>query len=261
LGKDLTLDAPPDPLLGHGLVGPARRVVEQLRQACAEAGFDLVQPLQVGWYNELVTGTLKLEDWGSASHLAVVVGNTRALWPKFLRALRQDPELLAAAHPLQSYTEQSISRLVSLLGLPVSVRWSHAGGAGLVAMQRLAQSAGLAYLAESQLSVHPTYGPWIALRAALSFALPGPSGPAPQLRHPCGGCGTRCRPAFERALQASQQGSEGVSVEPSWLLWLACRDACPTGRQHRYDEAQICYHYLKDRNQLREACAALSPPD
>jgi len=235
-------------------------VVDQLRQACAEAGFDLVQPLQVGWYNELVTGTLKLEDFGSASHLAIVVGNTRALWPKFLRALRREPDLLAAPHPLQSYTEQTISRAVSLLGLTVGVRWSHAGGAGLVAMQRLAQAAGLAYLAESQLSVHPTYGPWIALRAALSCALPGPSGPAPELRHPCGGCGTRCRPAFERALRASQ-GAAGVSVEPSWQLWLACRDACPTGHQHRYDEAQICYHYLKDRNQLREACAALPSPD
>jgi len=256
LGKDLTVE-----------LKLASALVEQLRQACAEAGFDLVQPLQVGWYNELVTGTLKLEDFGSASHLAIVIGNTRALWPKFLSALRREPELLAASHPLQSYTEQSISRVVSLLGLPVSVRWSHAGGTGLVAMQRLAQAAGLAYLAESQLSVHPTYGPWIALRAALSFALPGPPGPAPQLRHPCAGCGDRCRPAFERALRASQGGggsagvTPAVTVEPSWLLWLACRDACPTGREHRYDEEQIRYHYLKDRTQLRQACEALSPPD
>jgi methylmalonic aciduria homocystinuria type C protein len=259
LGKDLTLD---EPFARAGLV------VEKLSQACAEAGFDLVKPLQVGWYNERVTGTLKLEDFGSAAHLAVVIGNTRALWPKFLRALRRQPELLAAPHPLHSYTEQSISRAVSLLGLPVSVRWSHAGGTGLVAMQRLAQAAGLAYLAESQLSVHATYGPWIALRAALSFALPGPSGVAPELRHPCLGCAGRCRPAFERALQASQSppgvaGGRplGVAVEPSWLLWLACRDACPTGREHRYDEAQIRYHYLKDREQLRRACEALAGTD
>jgi methylmalonic aciduria homocystinuria type C protein len=259
LGKDLTLDVEPT---------SPRGIVEQVRQACAEAGFDLVQPLQVGWYNELVTGTLKLEDFGSASHLAIVIGNTRALWPKFLSALRREPELLAAPHPLQSYTEQSISRVVSLLGLPVSVRWSHAGGPGLVAMQRLAQAAGLAYLAESQLSVHSTYGPWIALRAALSCALPGPPGPAPELCHPCAGCGDRCRPAFERALRASQGPSgvtvgvlPGVTVEPSWLLWLACRDACPTGREHRYGEAQIRYHYLKDRNQLRQACEALPRSD
>jgi len=239
----------------------ARRVVEQLRRDCAEAGFDLVQPLQVGWYNGLVTGTLRLEDFGSASNLAIVVGNTRALWPKFLRALRLEPELLAAAHPLHAYTEQSISRAVALLGVPASLRWSHAGGPGLVAMQRLAHAAGLAYLAESQLSVHPVYGPWIALRAALSFALPGPPGPAPQLHHPCGACGARCRPAFERALLASQQGPLGVAVEPTWRLWLACRDACPTGREHRYDEAQIRYHYLKDRQQLRAACAALPVVD
>jgi hypothetical protein len=29
------------------------------------------------------------------------------------------------------------------------------------------------------------------------------------------------------------------------------REACPTGRAHRYGEAQIRYHYLKDRAVLR----------
>ncbi|MGH8586497.1 MAG: hypothetical protein ACREWE_10055 [Gammaproteobacteria bacterium] len=36
-----------------------------------------------------------------------------------------------------------------------------------VAMQRLAHLSGLAYLSPSHLNVHATYGPWIALRAAV----------------------------------------------------------------------------------------------
>jgi methylmalonic aciduria homocystinuria type C protein len=243
---------------------PAGQALEQLRRSCETAGFDLVQPLQVGWYNALVTGSLRLEDFGSPTHLAVIIGNTRALWPKFLAALRADPELLAAPHPLYRYTEQAIAAACAGLPQPLSLRWSHAGGAGLVAMQRLAHVAGLAYLSESQLSVHPLYGPWIGLRAALSFALPGPSGPAPQLPHPCGGCAGQCRPAFERALAAASAVTPTAlteaTVQHSWQLWLACRDACPTGRAHRYDEAQILYHYLKDRQQLREACLASTSP-
>jgi methylmalonic aciduria homocystinuria type C protein len=234
-------------------------------QAVAELGFDLVQPLQVGWYNAVVNGSLRLADFGSPEHLAVVIGNTRALWPKFLAALRADPELLAAPHPLHEYTERAIRAACAHLPQPLGLRWSHAGGAGLVAMQRLAHVAGLAYLSESQLSVHPVYGPWIGLRAALSLALPGPSAPPPQLSHPCGGCASQCRPAFERALAAASVGEGSAalqrSVEQHWQLWLECRDACPTGRAHRYDDAQIRYHYVKDRQQLRQACLASAPPD
>jgi len=231
-----------------------------LRSECAAAGFDLLQPLQVGWYNSQVSGNLRLEDYGSPSKLALVIGNTRALWPKFLAALRADPTLSSEAHPLYAYTEQSISRAAAALESPWCVRWSHAGGAQLVAMQRLAHAAGLAYLSESQLSVHAEYGPWIGLRAALSVDLPGPPGPAPQLAHPCGGCEGRCRPAFERALGAISGELNSTSREleravgQDWRLWLACRDACPTGRQYRYPDEQIRYHYLKDRNQLRRAC-------
>lgn len=242
---------------------PAGQVIAELRQRCEAAGFDLVQPLQVGWYNAIVTGSLQLADFGSRAHLAVVIGNTRALWPKFLLALRAEPELLSEPHPLYRYTERAISAACAHLPQPFSLRWSHAGGAGLVAMQRLAHVAGLAYLSESQLSVHPVYGPWLGLRAAVSLALPGPSTPPPQLNHPCGSCAGQCRPAFERALDAASLGAGSAalqrSVEDHWRLWLACRDACPTGRAHRYDDAQIRYHYVKDRQQLREACLASTP--
>ncbi|MEY2932624.1 MAG: hypothetical protein RL033_3373 [Pseudomonadota bacterium] len=240
---------------------PTGQVVAELRRACAAAGFDLVQPLQVGWYNGIVSGSLRLDELGSPEHLAVVIGNTRALWPRFLAALRAEPELLAAPHPLYRYTERSITQACAGLPQPFRLRWSHAGGAGLVAMQRLAHVAGLAYLSESQLSVHALYGPWIGLRAAISFALPGPSGPPPSLPHPCGSCAGQCRPAFARALGAASAAVTAADVEQNWRLWLACRDACPTGRAQRYDEAQIRYHYLKDRQQLREACLSLPRPD
>lgn len=236
--------------------GATRHAIEQLRAECTAAGFDLVQPLQVGWYNAQVSGSLRLEDYGSPANLALVIGNTRALWEPFLAALNDDPALLSGAHPLYQYTEQRIRRAASGIERRWCLRWSHSGGERLVAMQRLADAAGLAYLSESQLSVHAEYGPWIGLRAALSIDLPGPSGPAPQLQHPCGGCSGRCRPALDRAIAAITGTVDAAAVAQNWQLWLACRDACPTGRQYRYGEEQILYHYRKDRNQLRQACRA-----
>jgi methylmalonic aciduria homocystinuria type C protein len=39
-------------------------------------------------------------------------------------------------------------------------------------------------------------------------------------------------------------------VREQWRLWLAVRDACPVGREYRYSENQIRWHYAHDRSAL-----------
>ena len=199
--------------LEGGLVKDAAEVVAALRAGLAPRGYDLIQPLRIAWYNALVEGPLRLDDLGSPEHLAVVVGNTRALWPRWLDAL---------------------------------------------AMQRLAHVAGLAYLTETHTSVHPEYGPWIALRAVVSVAVPGPLPPATRLVHPCGGCEHACRPAFEHALSTLTGAPSQQNLRAHWRAWLAWRDACPVGRQHRYSDAQIRYHYCRQLV-LPNACDVPEP--
>jgi methylmalonic aciduria homocystinuria type C protein len=229
------------------MISSPEQVVARLREACAASGFDLMMPLQIGWYNDGVEGSLRLDDLGSSTHLAVVVGNTRALWPVWRAALQRDPALSASENPLDEYTVLALGQAVAGLGVRASVRYAHETGSRRVAIQRAAHVAGLAHLTPTHLSVHPIYGPWIALRAVVSFAVPGPSGPAPVLAHPCGGCARGCLPAFERALAApGADPSSESSLRANWTLWLAHRDACPIGREHRYSEAQIRYHYLRE---------------
>jgi methylmalonic aciduria homocystinuria type C protein len=236
-----------------------QHIVDELGRASGAAGFDLCAALRVGDYNSLVPSPFGLEDFGSASNLCIVIGNTRALWPAFLAALARDPALRAEKDPLERYTEASIGASLARIGSQSSVRFSHAKAERRVAIQRLAHAAGLAYLSESHLSVHPLYGPWIALRAAVTFDVPGPAPVAPELAHPCGGCAGHCLPAFERALAAGGGELTPEAARRDWQLWLACRDACPTGREHRYSDAQIRYHYLADRRVLDSRGAVPSP--
>jgi methylmalonic aciduria homocystinuria type C protein len=112
-------------------------------------------------------------------------------------------------------------------------------------MQRLAHVAGLAFLTETHMSVHPTYGPWIGLRAVVIVSVPGPPGSPETLEHPCGDCARGCRNAFERALGTLAGTPSEANARAHWQAWLACRDACPVGREHRYSEAQIRYHYCR----------------
>jgi methylmalonic aciduria homocystinuria type C protein len=221
------------------------QVMAALRAGLAPRGFDLMQPFCVGSYNELVEPALALADFGSGAHLAVVVGNTRALWPVWLDALAADAALAARSDPLDWYTEQVLHDVMGRLGVAASVRFAHETGPPTLPIQRVAHAAGLAFLTETHTSVHPTYGPWIGLRAVLSLDVAGPPEPPAPLAHPCGGCAGGCRPAFERALATLAGAPTEANARAHWRAWLACRDACPTGREHRYSQAQIDYHYRR----------------
>ena len=97
-------------------------------------------------------------------------------------------------------------------------------------LQHLAVAAGLGALAASRLVIHPTYGPWFALRAAVVLDGTPPPVP-PRLAQPCH-CDQRCTTVLERAQRSTD-----------WRDWLAVRDACSLGAW-RYSDAQILFHYV-----------------
>ncbi|MGE5185558.1 MAG: hypothetical protein ACM31C_26020 [Acidobacteriota bacterium] len=198
----------------------------------AHAGFDLVHA-----FDAAITADdpqlAKLAD--PARRLGLIVGNTRALWPRFLAAWRADRALAADTDPLDRYTERALAS-----AFPGERVWlGHATYDGaFLPLQRLAERAGLAYLAPTHLSIHPTYGPWFALRAVVLVAGDPPVSPA-TVPPPC-----RCARACTSALAEAMSSKDPES-------WIAVRDACPVGREHRYPDDQLRYHYTKDRALLR----------
>lgn len=225
-------------------------ITRHIAEACAPAGFDLVTPLPVGRYNRAVAAEYQLPDFGRAEALAVLIGNTRALWPAFRAAVRADPALARDPDPLDRYTRERIGAAMSVVDARRELRLSYEAPPRRVAMQRLAHIAGLAYLSPTHLSIHSVYGPWIALRAVVVVDVPGPAGEPPVLASPCQ-CETGCMPRFQRAMAAAgAQGPRREDIEDSWRQWLAIRDACPVGREYRYTDEQIRYHYTKDKTLL-----------
>ncbi len=222
-----------------------RGVHRQIARECEAAGLDLAEPLQVGWYNRVVEPDLRIPDFGRPGSLAIVIGNTRAIWPHLLRALHVDRTLFAGSDPVERFAEEVVERARSRSEIRSEVRWSHTVGERMVAMQRLAHVGGLAYLSPVHLSVHPLHGPWIALRAVVVLDVTGPAGDPPIWRSPCDACEQACVPVM-RSLAARP------STEVSPLDWVAVRDACPIGRGSRYSAEQIEYHYVKDVRWLRE---------
>ena len=214
-----------------GWASVARTVAARL----APAGIDIVHPYTQAW----------VED-GGRDTLGLLIGNTRALWDPFVAACRADVALASDANPIERYCETRIGAAVA--DLPgVAVRWAH-GPPPHLPIQYLAVCSGLAAMSPAGLCIHPRYGPWFALRAAVTVDCVGPAGEPPEALLPCADCAQTCMPPFDRA-RVVQAGRDDLAE--TWRLWLAVRDACPVGRAYRYGEAQIRYHYAKDRAVLK----------
>lgn len=186
----------------------------------------------------------RLPDLGRADALVLVVGNSRALWPRFRTAMG-NPARRDRPDPFDTWVEEEVG--AALAGCPIrhEVRHAHEAPPRRVAMVRLAELAGLCHLGPAHLAVHPELGPWFSLRAAIVLDL-DPPGEVPAAPDPCATCeGRPCVPAMEAALAASRPEAPGDLGE-GWRLWLAVRDACPEGRDARFPEDQIAYHYTKD---------------
>ena len=210
-------------------------VAGEVEAVCADAGFDLVHPFGVAWYNDAVEQRYRLEDFGRPRALGLLIGNTRALWPVFIRAAEVEA---GDADPLDRYAERVVASVVEQLGIRAEARYAAMSEPRLVALQRLADVTGFAYLSPSHLNIHPVYGPWFGMRAVISVDLDGPPDPPRRPAAPCE-CERHCMPAF----RAATSGGD-------WTAWLAVRDSCPIGQEFRYGAEQIRYHYIKDRDLL-----------
>jgi len=188
----------------------------------ATAGFDIAHAFDVS-VAARQPGLAVLDD---DHRLGILIGNTRALWPRFTAAMRE-PALAAERDPLERYTERAID-----LAFPdARIYYGHRRyGGAFIPLQRLAVVAGLGALAPSQLVIHPIYGPWFALRAVV--VIDGEPPPREPIAPPCC-CGASCSASFERARHSDD-----------WHDWLAVRDSCALQRW-RYSEDQIRYHYTK----------------
>lgn len=203
--------------------------------------------------------------------MMMVVGNSKALWSAFEEELRRNPEATVDEYVRERVQEAIRNALVECVadkkGCAIDVEdaiknrvrvfWATDMAAGkIVAIQRLAHVAGLAYLDETtHQSVHPNFGPWCAFRAAIVFddvAGPEEDELPRALKCPVSEENiANAKGAFDAALE-NWQATSGSDPE-QWRMWLAARDAMCGGKfeDERYSEDQILWHYAVDRDAVR----------
>jgi hypothetical protein len=191
------------------------------------AGLDLIRWFSVDEANRNLPSTHRLPNAGTTG---LVVGNTRALWDPFLRRGSSRPR---TAHPLDRYVEDSVREALAPL-LPTWLRFAHQLFPSPIPIQRYAAASGLAQMSPVGLSVHPEYGPWIALRAVAVFVAPSLPATQESAPHPCDSCARPCVEPFERAIKDPARKAR---------TFLPVRQSCPVGVGHRYSDEQVNFHY------------------
>ena len=264
-------------------------LLEGVRFTLALDGVDLLVPLSTGWYNDAIARLAEREPAArklrplpdfdrSGNCLALLLANTHAIWRPFSLWLRGDAaRVVQHQHPFDTYLQQVVNRALDALlpGFRRDVFWAcEEGTPRMVAMQRAAECAGLAHLDPStHLSIHPTFGAWLSLRAVVVLDLPGLGHvpPAPLASPLSDEEREEASRALQKAIVASSDdlckelhgpgrggGAGGSRMEscdrgaPAWREWVALRDVVRLGRRYRFCEDQIKYHYTKDRAILRD---------
>ncbi|KAG1668375.1 hypothetical protein FOA52_004884 [Chlamydomonas sp. UWO 241] len=153
------------------------------------------------------------------------------------------------ASPLYSLTERVVASALEQAGCSGrhEVSWVHTnpGLPGFVAASRAAQVSGLAYHdCDLYICLHPSFGPWFAMRAVVSFDADF-EGASPQLL-----LADPIPPPARAQLLATVKALLAPGGAPNgWLDWVEFRDAigAALGAQgHRYPEAMLRYHYTSD---------------
>ena len=251
--------------------------VQLLRQSLDCLGFDIFHQFPIQQYNAHVVAAsnalLPIEEYDRSSTHAILIGNTKHLWPIFIEHLSRNPNTWSSeAHPLNQYTLRHIQsvcdRCLTQNQISFTLRFTfQIEKDKLVDFQRLSDVAGLAPLdPDSHLCVHKEYGPWFALRALLVLDAGYSDDPSGSTNCSARGaqtaddiCSLKEREQVRRQWQRIQHAlfdekSNRKKPVESWRYWLALRDAYDIGRQHRYSEDQLTYHYTSDLDVLRRIC-------
>jgi len=202
---------------------------------------------------------------GCRSVMVFASGGGR-LWEAFLDDVRAHPGHLSdEQNPLDAFVRRSIEA-ADPGAAAAGRRWVRCAGDAevFVDFRPLALAAGLGQHSRLGLLLHPTYGPWMGLRAAcFTTEELEPTGPlaAPG---PCEGCDAPCAVACAGGAISPSEGIDirrcsGFHVETGeeGPCARAChaRAACPEGAGHRYSELEIGYHYDRRGGRRRVAAA------
>ncbi len=221
---------------------------------CA-AGFNALGVLEARSYDALVPPGFRLDLLFPLARSALVLGaGGRALFDAFERS----PEAAFTQDPLDSYTRRIANQGAAWPGLGAArALFAFESREGVFPdFVALGHAAGLGAPSRLGLLLHPVYGPWLSLRAAILCERALTPTPALAGFAPCDGCPAPCATGCHGEALAGARFDTAACLttrlrEPACKARCDARRACVLGRAHVYREHAEAYH-MRAAGLLRE---------
>lgn len=241
-------------------------LADELITRLAPYGLNLIGTTSVEVYEALVPARYAIRTLLPGARTVVVIGNGGgAFWHGFRAYCTARPEYLQEhEHPLDDYTVEVIENTLTPVFEGTQLRyrylypfrfWTHP-----VSFMHLAQAAGLAGPSILGVVIHPVYGPWIALRAAVLLTQELTIPPAAPGFDPCPTCRERaCVTACPAgAVRATSGWDIPTCIQHRLHRSEDCVDSCHAryqcvyGREHRYPLDELRYHHQRSFAEMRK---------
>jgi hypothetical protein len=238
--------------------------LENIRRAAAPHGLNLVAATPVARYDAVVPENSRAGAIDRDARSIVVIGNGGgALWHALKAHAARNPGWWERANPLDDFTREVVERdmagPIRDSGLRCTTVYPFMNNGRTLSFIELGKVSGIAGPSILGVTVHPTYGPWIAFRAALLLEEVLDS-PGDALGFdPCPGCTARtCIPACPAAAVSVDAGwdipkclTHRVEVEADCTPRCHARAGCVLGPEHRYPDDELAYHQMRALRSMR----------
>lgn len=227
---------------------------ESIRRSAAPHGLNLIAAIPVANYDRVAAPSMRAATIDNGARSIVVIGNGGAgLWSAFTAHAARNPGWMSRENPLDDFTRDAIDSVVSAAratGARCTPVYPFVGEGPKLNFMELGKLVGLAGPSIIGVVVHPTYGPWIAFRAALlidaEIDVPGLA----LAFDPCPSCTVRsCISACPASAVTFSAGwdiprclTHRVETEADCANRCHARVGCVLGPEHRYPDDELAYH-------------------
>jgi hypothetical protein len=228
------------------------RVLNALESALAPVGLNLLGVASVAAYDATVPAERALRRLLPEAQSAIVIGNGGAeFWHAFRDFCRRHPGHERSPDPLDGFTRRVVEEAATPLleAEPARFLYPFRFATEPVAFLHLAASAGLGTPSLVGVLVHPRFGPWMALRAAILVTRPLEASRPADGFDPCPTCRERTCIAACRVDAVTPAGWDvprcaAYRLAPDDACAPRChaRYECVLGREHRYPVEAMAHH-------------------
>lgn len=229
-----------------------------MRACGAEVGLNLIATVPVTRYDAHAAEPYQARRIRPSARTIIVIANGgRAFWTAFLEHCATHPGWRDRLHPLDDFTRYIVEQRLMPLVSGAQPVYPFVGDGPTLNFMQLGISAGLAGPSLLGVVINPTYGPWIAFRAALLIDADLNSA-TPESFDPCPRCAPRtCIPACPigaitpTGWDIPKCLTYRLEVEADCAPRCHARAACVIAPDQRYSDDELAYHQERALGAMR----------